>query len=303
VITATLSEPMDPASINETTFIVVRLTAFGPDIIEGTVTYSPGDTTAIFTPHEDMLPGQPYRAYLTIGSKDAQCTPLETTFVWNFTIDTPPPPPACVDDPFDSAPNDIHRSPAILEDSVPLGSIIVVTFNEPMDPSSINTNTFYLFHYHDGLTDTLPGTVTVLPGDTVAIFDPLNDLFPGGFYQAIITTIARDAQCSPLDTPVYIPFTTTLPPPTVNPVPENFHAVPNVVFNWTATPQAYSYHLQIATDAGFTNLVQNITNINGSLTSRTVSGLVPVTTYYWRMSVTNPAGTSGWTPTYSFMKM
>jgi hypothetical protein len=317
IITATFSEPMDPASINEETFVVVRLTAFGPDTIKGTVTYSAGDTTAIFTPDEDLLPGQSYRAYLTITVKDAQCTPLATTFAWNFTIDTPTPPPSCIDDPFDAAPNDIRRSPEILEPGVPLNTLITVTFNEPMDPASINNSTFYLFHYHDNVTDTIKGTVTVLPGDTVAIFDPLADLLPGEFYQAVITTVARDAQCSPLDTPVYIPFTTYTPQAPKPPQPE---AINNgVTFSLTAHnnpilelywfpkpgPNPGTYRIQVSSGPAFSqsSIVFDLANIpnNTFIVHADVPiANLPPATYYWRVNATNSFGTSPWSVVWTF---
>jgi hypothetical protein len=69
------------------------------------------------------------------------------------------------------------------------------------------------------------------------------------------------------------------------------------VFSWTAVPQASSYLLEVATDAGFTNIVYS-----ASETGTSHKATVPLsagTTYYWRVTAQNICG-SGSSSTYSF---
>ena len=67
-----------------------------------------------------------------------------------------------------------------------------------------------------------------------------------------------------------------------------------------------SWDLQLATDSGFTSLVENLTaqtsGISGSTITHTVgTTLTRGTTYYWRARTTDPAGLTGaWAATQSF---
>jgi subtilisin-like proprotein convertase family protein len=61
-------------------------------------------------------------------------------------------------------------------------------------------------------------------------------------------------------------------------------------FSWSASANAASYTLEIATDAGFTAIVQTIPGI--TTTSQAVSGLLPNTTYFWRVKAINTCGST-----------
>jgi hypothetical protein len=65
-----------------------------------------------------------------------------------------------------------------------------------------------------------------------------------------------------------------------------------ILFKWTHRGFAHSYHLQVATDSGFNNLVvdqSGLTNLTYTLAS-----LQAATTYYWRVNVSNYGGVSDW---------
>ncbi|MCK5920806.1 MAG: choice-of-anchor J domain-containing protein, partial [Methylococcales bacterium] len=66
---------------------------------------------------------------------------------------------------------------------------------------------------------------------------------------------------------------------------------------WTATAGASSYLVEVATDAGFSNIVYSAT-VNG--TSTNASGLATGTQYYWRVTASNGCGAGTASSTYSF---
>ena len=79
VVTATFSMPMDPLTINFTTF---SLNTSGTPVA-GTVTYS--GSTASFTPSVNLLANTFYTATITTGAKNVAGTPLANNYVWSFT--------------------------------------------------------------------------------------------------------------------------------------------------------------------------------------------------------------------------
>ena len=100
-------------------------------------------------------------------------------------------------------------------------------------------------------------------------------------------------------------FGPVAPPTTPPPAPalsSPANAATNVALNaalsWTAASTATSYNVQVATDANFTALVINATNV--AATSYALSGLTGGTVYYWRVSATNSIGTSAWSASNSF---
>jgi hypothetical protein len=65
-----------------------------------------------------------------------------------------------------------------------------------------------------------------------------------------------------------------------------------VSFQWTSQGFAHSYHLQVATDPGFNNLVVDQAGLTN--TAYTLATVLPGTNYYWRVNVGNYGGTSDW---------
>ncbi|MEI2691247.1 MAG: S8 family serine peptidase [Anaerolineae bacterium] len=70
-------------------------------------------------------------------------------------------------------------------------------------------------------------------------------------------------------------------------------------FTWNAVAQAASYSIQVATDAGFSNIVASATGIAGTSWTSNVA-LNTSSTYYWRVWADNTCGVSAYSATWSF---
>ncbi len=68
--------------------------------------------------------------------------------------------------------------------------------------------------------------------------------------------------------------------------------------SWQAGAEAMLYDIQIATDAGFTNIVYSATTTDKNVTLE--SNLNSATTYYWRVRAENGCGSSAFTTPYQF---
>jgi serine protease AprX len=70
-------------------------------------------------------------------------------------------------------------------------------------------------------------------------------------------------------------------------------------FSWNVPAQGVSYTIEVASDAGMSNIVQSASGLaNPSWTP--AADLASDTTYFWRVRSTNPCGTGGNSPVWSF---
>jgi hypothetical protein len=76
-IAVVFSKPMDPASINTSTFVVAGVT--------GTVTYDTVNMIGAFKSSADYAVDTTYSASITTGAKDTSGTPLAAPFGFSFT--------------------------------------------------------------------------------------------------------------------------------------------------------------------------------------------------------------------------
>lgn len=81
LITATFSEPVDPATVTTATFTLT----FGTTHVTGSVSMDQGNTVARFTPAAKLNYAGVYTATVTTGIKDTAGNPLPSPRSWNFT--------------------------------------------------------------------------------------------------------------------------------------------------------------------------------------------------------------------------
>jgi ice-binding like protein/Big-like domain-containing protein len=172
-ISATFTTPMNPSTINSTTFTLH--VASGNVLVAGTVNFV--GQTATFTPAANLLVNTPYIATITSGAHDLSGNALAANFSWVFTsgstIDSTPPKVTATD-------------PPTANQNIPTNKILTAAFDESMDPATITTATFTLMQG----TTPIAGTVTYV--GLTATFTPLANLAPGTSYVATITTGAAD---------------------------------------------------------------------------------------------------------------
>lgn len=171
IITATFSVPMDPTTINNTTFTVKQ----GANSIAGVVTYA--GSVATFTPTAAFTPNTVYVVTITKGAKSEEGTALASDYVWSFTTE--------------AAPTVTSTDPTDKATGVPLNKVISATFSVPMDLSTLNGSTFTVKHG----TYTVPGIITYA-GTTVSFTPTL--LVADTDYTVTITTGAKSASGIPL---------------------------------------------------------------------------------------------------------
>jgi len=198
VVTATFSVAMNPATINTTTFTLT--TGTPPVAVDGLVTYAASSNTATFTPSSALALDTVYTATITTGATDANGIALASNFVWTFTTGST----TCLSGP----PTVISVTPPSGAVGICPNTVVVATFSEAMNPSTINTTTFTL---------TAPGTppvavagaVTYDVASHVATFTPTNALALNTLYTATITTGAQDLNGDPLASDYVWTFTTS----------------------------------------------------------------------------------------------
>ena len=167
VVQASFNMPMNPSTINATTFTLKQ----GVTPILGIVTYI--GNNAYFTPNVAFTINTVYTATITSGAKNSAGTPINNDYVWSFTTGTA------------IAPRLIATSPTPGENGVQLNKVITATFDMPMSALSIPTS----FTLKQG-TNSIAGIVTYI-GNT-ASFTPNNPLLENTTYTATVSTIAKN---------------------------------------------------------------------------------------------------------------
>ena len=235
VISATFNMPMNPSTLNATTFTVKQ----GVNTVLGTISFS--GSTVSFTPTIALDANTTYTATITNGAKNSTDTALLANYVWTFKTGINP--TIIATDPLNNAIN------------VNLLKTITANFSVAMDPATINASSFTLKQ----------GTIAVLGtvsySGITASFDPTVALQEGKVYTATITIAAKNTAGIPVATNYVWNFTTTVTPPVVV-------LPPSISLGTAAMFGAFGGN------AGITNQGLNTVINNGSLGTTAASTLV-----------------------------
>ena len=168
--TATFSAPMDPATINGTTFTLTQ----GATNVPAVVTSS--GATVTINPTANLMPNTVYTATLTTGAATLGGAALATNYVWTFTTGTRAVAPVVLS----TCPNNGVMN-------APINTRICAVFNKAMDPLTLNGTTFTVMQ---GLSP-VTGVVSYDAATFTANFVPSSPLGLNLPYSATITTGAK----------------------------------------------------------------------------------------------------------------
>ena len=273
-VSATFSEPMNPATINAATF---TLTGPGATPVAGTVTYA--GTTATFTPTAVLATSTPYTATITTGAMDPAGTALAANHVWSFTTA--------------AAASVLSTVPANGAAGVPANTVVSATFSEAMNPATINAATFTL----SGPGGTpVAGNVTYT--GTTATSTPTAALAASTLYTATITMGARDPGGVGLASNYIWTFATVPSPSVVSTVPVNgatavaVNTPISAMFSQSMNPATISAATFTLTGPGATPVSGTVTYAGTTATFTPAPVLTTSTIYTATITTgaTNPAG-------------
>ena len=195
-VSATFSGPMDPTTLDATTFTLKQ----GATSVPGGVQVM--GNVATFTPTAALTKNLVYTAKIASRVKDVAGFALAADYTWSFTTAADANPPVVT-----------GTNPADLAVNVPLNSKVTATFSRAMAPATLSTTTFVV---KQGAAN-VSGTVTVDAATNTALFTPSALLTKNVLYTATITTGAKDLGGVALATDHTWSFTTATvaTPPTV----------------------------------------------------------------------------------------
>lgn len=162
-----------------------------------------------------------------------------------------------------------------------------VMFTDPVDLTFSGLPT--------GSTGALSNVAVTPPGTSTLTISDLLSATPGS-YMVQIDAISGDAELSqtvPFELSAGTPSTST----PVSPANDSVGNALSPVLGWNATANAFEYRVEVATDAGFTNIVSDQL-VTG--TSAALSSLASNTWYYWRVTASNFCGTADASSVFRF---
>lgn len=144
-----------------------------------------------------------------------------------------------------------------------------------------------------------PTMVTpAIPANTSAVNLTAQAGAAPGDYTATVEGTAADTDPRTVEIDINVADTAPAAPTLLTPADGAMNVDPRPTFSWTASPQAGSYELQVATDAGFTNVILQET-VSG--TAFMPDGdLLTDTQLFWRVTPSNQCGVGTTSATFSF---
>ncbi|HUQ48669.1 MAG TPA: Ig-like domain-containing protein [Gemmatimonadaceae bacterium] len=294
-VTATFSEPMDPATINTTTFNL-KVSATGV-LIPGTVTFTPATRLAEFRPTNPLPNPANITATVTTGAKDLAGNGLAADVAWGFTTADQSPPTVTI-----SPANGATVAPSV---------IFVLTFSENMDATTINGTNITLKVTSSGAA--VAGNVNYNTTTHIASFTPLQTLAQSTQYTLTVAGTVKDAAGNLMGTPVSVTvFTSDVTAPTVlstvpadgatgvsttAPITATFSEPMDIssINGTTFTLKTTSGGTPVAGTVTFNNSTSTATFAPSSALSSTTSYTATITTGVRDVSSNNMAANKVWT--------
>ena len=144
-------------------------------------------------------------------------------------------------------------------------------------------------------TSFVPNPVTP-PGNSTFTIGNTGAGAPGSYSVTVTGTAGAQSSNQSVTLNLYnaAPGTVTLTSPPNGAINQGL----SPTFTWNAATQAGTYDIQVATDAGFTNVVASATG----LTTTTYNGanLNPATQYFWHVRAVNTCATGAYSSTFNF---
>jgi hypothetical protein len=172
-VQVTFSKPMDPATIDATTFTLTS----GAAAVPGAVTYA--GSTAVFTPAAPLQGDGSYTATITTGAKSAQGVALAANHSFTFTARGVA----------QTTPTVLSVTPGNGATGVLMNGYTSATFSEAMDPATVTASNFTL----SSGTPAVPVLGTVSYSNSTAVFASNAPLAANTSFTATITTGAKSA--------------------------------------------------------------------------------------------------------------
>jgi len=216
-------EPVDPATVNDAHF---KLTAESGEAVLIQLGCADSCRQVILTPQTEIQPNVLYRLQVSLVT-DMAGNPLPEPAVFTFKKEQsppqlPPPEPTPIEPPAptpgDTTPPRIDSVfPSDGDNTVEGGTSIriAVKLNEPVQPSSVNAESFRLLI--SGSSTPISGSYDCPAPCTEATFTPAGALLAGTPYQIRVTTGITDLAGNPVANPYSGSFTTLSAPIVVEP--------------------------------------------------------------------------------------
>lgn len=177
-ITATFSEAMDSTTLDGASFTVKGA---GEAAIVGSVTLDDASNTAIFTHVSNLTSSTVYTATITTAAKSSTDKTMASNHVWGFTTGT------TTDD---TAPTVSSKDPVDNATDFYLNRNITASFNESLNPSTVDVSSFTLKESISA--NPVTGVVSYNDNGKVATFNPNVNLTADVDYTATLTTAVQD---------------------------------------------------------------------------------------------------------------